>query len=185
MDKPSIIAQVKTGRKQRIPMPVVNLINKQIGREFYSSALYKAMASWLNFNGYLDSAPVFEKYGDEELVHYNKFRQYLLDKDILPVTPGIEQPPQSFTDLVDIIYKSYDHECQVTDWLNEISACAHENSDYTSAQLLDWFLNEQIEEETKFKSIIDYWEVISKNVDNRGLALAELDKMIGEQNEDN
>lgn len=180
MDKPAIIKKTTIDNTKRLPQSVILLINKQIGRELESSHLYWSMYIWLNYNGYLNSAKTFKVYAEEERSHADKFIDYLLDKDIKPIIPTIaEQSNSEFVDLVDIIKASYSHECRVTDWLNEICCAANETEDYTTLKFLDWFMKEQIEEEAKFKNLLDVWKVLGKT-DNKGLALIQLDEMVGE-----
>lgn len=178
MEKP-IIRKVVTDKK-RLPQTVIKLINRQIEREIESSHIYWAMAIWLNFNGYKNSYPVFEKYALEERSHAEKFIGYLLDKDIKPIFPAINTVASEFEDLVQILRKSYEHECFVTDSINEISTQAHEECDYTTVTFLNWFIAEQIEEEAKFKNLLDSWDIFMVSNSNRGLALMELDEMVGD-----
>lgn len=180
MEKPTITKNIKMPSKQRISQGVVNLINKQIQRELESSHLYWAIYTWLNFNGYLNSAEVYKKYAEEERSHADKFIDYLLDKDVKPIFPATSMPStDKFVDLVDVLNASYEHECQITDWLNEICCEANETEDYTTLKFMDWFMKEQIEEEAKFKNLLDIWKVLGKS-ENKGLALIELDEMVGE-----
>ena len=107
MEKPTITKNIKMPSKQRIPQGVVNLINKQIQRELESSHLYWAIYTWLNFNGYLNSAEVYKKYAEEERSHADKFIDYLLDKDIKPIFPATSMPStDKFVDLVDVLNAS-------------------------------------------------------------------------------
>lgn len=178
MEKP-IIRKVNTDKK-RLPSAVIKLINRQIAREIESSHIYWAMSIWLNYNGYSHSAPVFEKYALEERSHAEKFIHYLLDKDIQPLFPAINPVTNEFEDLVDILRKSYAHECFVTDSLNEINTQAHQEDDYTTVTFLNWFMSEQIEEEAKFKNLLDSWDIFMKSNENKGLALMELDELVGD-----
>ena len=178
MEKP-ILRKVVTDKK-RLPQAVIKLINRQIMREIESSHIYWAMTIWLNYNGYKNSHPVFAKYALEEREHADKFINYLLDKDIKPIFPAINTVECEFDDLVHILKKAYEHECFVTDSINEISTQAHEEDDYTTVTFLNWFISEQIEEEAKFKNLLDSWEVFMSSNENKGLALMQLDEMVGE-----
>jgi ferritin len=168
-----------SGSQSRISTTLTNMINEQIGFEMFSAWLYLAMAQWLEYNGYLKSASKFKTYFEEEQTHMKKFYSYLQDRDVMPSTGPIKAPENTYSDLVDIIEQSYSHEIMITTRLQAIAEAAYEEGDCVTHAFMDWFLLEQIEEEAKFKSLLDVWKVLSKGGAN-GLAYLEFDSLVGE-----
>lgn len=167
------------GRKARLSNSLATMINDQINAELYSAYLYLAMGHWLEYNGYLESAKTFKKYFDEEQTHMHKFLSYLQDRDVMPMLKPVAEPECEYEDLPQILQLAYEHEILVTTRLEAIAEAAYEAGDKVTCSFMDWFLLEQIEEEAKFKGILDAWDVLSKGGAN-GLALMELDEMVGE-----
>lgn len=168
-----------SGKQSRLSTTLSSMINDQINAELFSAYLYLAMSHWLEYNGYLESAKVFKTYFDEEQTHMHKFLNYLQDRDVMPTLMGLKAPESEFEDLVDVLTKSYEHEILVTTRLQAISDAACEEGDRVTHSFMDWFLLEQIEEEAKFKALLDAWSVLSKG-GATGLALNKLDEMVGE-----
>jgi ferritin len=139
----------------RLSPKILDELNKQIEIEVESSQIYYAMHIWCENNGYLGASKLFNTYSTEERNHMQKVYNYILDRDSIPVTPVISSPQQEFIDLLDILNKGYMHEKYVTDSYNNLAQMCLENKDHVTYSFLQWFLNEQIEEEAKFKNMID------------------------------
>lgn len=167
------------GRQGRLVASLATMISEQANAELYSAYLYLAMSHWLEYNGYLNAAKTFKKYFDEEQTHMHKFLSYLQDRDVMPMLKPIAGPGCEYEDLPQILQLAYEHEVMVTTRLEAIAETAYEIGDKVTCSFMDWFLLEQIEEEAKFKSILDAWDVLSKG-GATGLALMELDEMVGE-----
>lgn len=169
------------GKNRRLSVSLSTMINDQINAELYSAYLYLAMGHWLEFNGYLASAKTFKAYFNEEQTHMHKFLEYLQDRDVMPMLKSLAEPECDYEDLPQILKLAYEHEILVTTRLQSIADAACEEGDRVTASFMDWFLLEQIEEEAKFKGVLDAWEILSKG-GATGLALMELDEMVGELN---
>ncbi len=142
-------------RIPRIKSPVLSVLNEQIKNELYSSQLYRSMASCLDDKGWNNAAKLFFKYADEELTHMRKFYQYIYDRNCKAIVPACEQPPLEFPTINDILNKSLEHEILVSTQCENIARIACENNDKTTVTFMQWFENEQIEEENKFRDLID------------------------------
>lgn len=137
---------------------LVELVNYRIQEEEYSSRLYLSMSNWLNYNGYTGASKLWKKYSVEELEHAGAFYHYMLELDHLPVTPGLEQPPQSFLSLPDIIRLSYEHEKEVTMQIEELAKAAFEESNFMTLEIAQRYLREQVEELGKLNRWLDEME---------------------------
>lgn len=166
---------VKT--KQNISPRLIALMNYRIEQEEASSRLYKAMAVWLDYTGFSGAAKLWNRYSSEELVHAQWAYQYLLDLDVKPEVPPIAKPSTEFGGLVDIVYKSYEHEQEVTRQCQELAAGAFKDGDYATLHLAQKYLDEQVEEIAK----TNYWINRLTAFGSDGILLRELDEEMEEQ----
>ena len=136
----------------------IEYLNYRIEQEEYSGRIYLAMSMWLNDNGYLNAAKLWKKYSDEEMLHANDAREYLLAMGVQPLTPKLDAPNQSFTGLPDIIQRSYEHEIEVTTQIKDLSTEALKKGDHMLYQLGLAYLKEQVEEHAKMQDLMDQIE---------------------------
>jgi ferritin len=136
----------------------VKYLNYRIEQEELSSRLYLAMSLWLNDSGYTNAAALWKKYSAEELSHADWAREYLLALGILPETPTLSAPQQTFNDLADIIYKSHEHEALITNQCKELASSAFKKGDHMLYQLALKYLHEQVEEMDKMQTWVDKLE---------------------------
>ena len=146
--------EIKVEFKPRLPEALITAFNSQIQKELYSANLYKAMSSYLNDKGYVYASHVFFKYGEEEMSHMDKIIKYLYDRNCKVIIPACNKPPDNFTGIKEVITKSLEHEMLVTSNWEDIAKLSKELNDSTSLFFSNWFLNEQIEEEDKFRNLL-------------------------------
>ncbi len=139
---------------------VENAINEQIKKEEYSSRLYLQMASWCEVNGFKGAADFLYAQADEERVHMLKFVHYLNDRGGHAKMMEIEQPPYEFKNITDIFEQVMEHEVFITNSINEVYEVTLNERDHTSGTFLQWFINEQIEEESTMSTILDKIKLI-------------------------
>ncbi len=130
------------------------LIN-QIKLEEQSSRIYMAMASWCEVNGFPGAARFLYTHSDEERMHMTKLIKYVNDKGGYAVLQNLEMPDDKFQNLFDVFDKILKHEEFITESINELYEIAFKERDYTTSQFLQWYIEEQIEEESMFKGILD------------------------------
>lgn len=134
---------------------VEEALNKQIQLEEQSSRIYMAMASWCEVNGFPGAARFLYTHSDEERMHMTKMIKYLNDKGGYAVLQSLEMPASNFKGLQDVFEKILVHEEFVTESINKLFEVAFNQKDYTTSQFLQWYIQEQIEEESLFKGILD------------------------------
>ena len=130
-------------------------LNKQIQLEEQSSRIYMAMASWCEVNGFPGAAKFLYTHSDEERMHMTKLIKYLNDKGGYATLQPLEMPSNEFKNLQDVFEKILEHEEFVTASINQLYEVAFTQKDYTTSQFLQWYIEEQIEEESLFKGILD------------------------------
>jgi ferritin len=140
----------------RINEQLVKILNEQIKNELQSSQIYRGMACWLDDNGWISASKYFFKSGQEELIHMDKIYNYLFDRNCLAKVPTCDLVKQEFTDLKEILEDSLKHEIEVSKNWNDIANLALKLNDNTTYVFSQWFQNEQVEEEIKFRDLIFY-----------------------------
>jgi ferritin len=152
-------------------------LNDQIAMEAYASAYYLAMASWCEQKGFEGSAGFFYKQADEERLHMMKIFRYVNEAEGRAISPAIKQPSHDFSSFASLFEIALGHEKKVTESINELVKLATDSKDYRTLNLLQWFVNEQLEEENQMQIIIDKLKLIGDN----GVGLYMLDSELGQK----
>ena len=132
-----------------ISKKVAEMILKQVDKEFFSERLYIAMEYYfksLDLNGY---AKLFNEYALEERAHAFKMLEFLDEHNCSTKISNIDAVTTDYSSPKDVFEKAYAHEVQVTKWITEIYKTAIKENDIASQQFLDWYIEEQREEEDK------------------------------------
>ncbi|MDJ0924632.1 MAG: ferritin [Acidimicrobiia bacterium] len=155
-------------------------LNAQVTLELESAHQYLALSAWLEGEGLPGMAHWMRMQSGEENEHAMKFFEFLVDRNATVKLGSIRAPQTEFESVVDIFRASLAAEQRVTEAINNIYAIATDARDFASYPLLDWFVNEQVEEEATVQQIIDDLERIEGN----GHALLMLDREMGSRPED-
>jgi ferritin len=134
---------------------VENILNVQVEKEGFSSNLYLAMASWAECEGYAGISKWLYAQAEEEHKHMLKLLHYINDSGGHAVIPTFKQPPVTYTDVKKMFEQVYAHEQHITASISEIVAVTIAEKDYTTNHWVQWYVNEQIEEEKNARNILD------------------------------
>lgn len=134
---------------------VEKILVEQIGKESYSSNLYLSMASWAECNGFPGVAQWMYAQADEERMHMLKFVAYINERGGKAKIPAVDEPPFEFKSVTELFEKTMEHERYISDSINEIVGVCMDERDFPTHQWIQWFVNEQIEEEASVSTIID------------------------------
>ena len=132
----------------------------QLNHEFYSAYLYLAMSAYcshLEFNG---AADWLKLQYEEEHIHATKIYNYLVEQGVHVVLKELEQPPSEYGSVLDVFTASLTHEQSMTARLNDLSDQALKEKDHATYNLLQWFVNEQVEEEATVGAIISKLKLV-------------------------
>jgi ferritin len=132
----------------------VDALNAQVAREFAASHQYTAIGAWYAGETYPQLSAFFYAQAEEEREHALKMVNYLLDTNSPVNLTGVEAPRASFEDHVAPIRLALEQEQSVTVSISELFEVARETRDYRSEQFLDWFLQEQTEEESSMSDLL-------------------------------
>lgn len=139
---------------------MVAALNQQISLEAYASFLYLSMASWCDREGMEGCALFMHRQSAEERMHMLKIYDYISEVDGHALTPEIKQPPHEFSSIQEMFQKVYAHEQKVTASINELVALSNRENDHSTGVFLQWYVNEQREEEALMRSILDKIKLI-------------------------
>lgn len=149
--------------------------NKQITFEFEASMVYRQLAIEMDALDLPGMAAWLRHQADEEIVHANKFIAHLSDRDNHAVIGAIRAPATKVTSVLDCFEQALAHERSVSASIRELYKAAEKAGDLDSRPLLNWFLEEQIEEEATVSEIVGRVRLI----DNDGPGLLRLDDELG------
>ncbi|ASB50557.1 ferritin [Alkalitalea saponilacus] len=127
----------------------------QIEKEGYSSNLYLAMASWAETKGMEGVSKWMYAQADEERMHMLKFIAYVNERGGKAIIPAFEKPPVDFDNVHKMFEQVLSHEQYVTKSINDIVGVCLGEKDFTTHNWIQWFVEEQIEEEASAQTIID------------------------------
>ena len=154
-----------------------NEMNDQIQRELESAYIYLSMAAYLDSANLPGMAQWMKMQFQEEQAHALKFYDYVIDRGGRVTLQPIGQPPVEFQSPLDVFEKSLAHEQKITGHINDLYALAIEERDYASQILLQWFVEEQVEEEKNVGDVVDTLKMIGDNTH----ALLMLDRELGQR----
>lgn len=138
-------------------------INDQIQRELASAYIYLSMAAYFEANTLPGFANWMRIQFHEEQAHAFKFFDFVYDRGGEVKLQPIEGPPTEFKSAIDVFEQTLAHEQKVTGHINDLYTLAVEERDYPSQTLLQWFIDEQVEEEKNAGDILDMLKMIQGN----------------------
>ena len=144
-------------------------INAEIGRELDASNQYLNMAAYFDSNAYKKLAALYYKQSDEERGHAMKFLKYVIDAGGEVHIPAVPAPKSDFQTAEEIFLKSLEWEKMVTKYIFGLMDIAVEEKDYIAQQFLNWFTNEQMEEEKSMETLL----TICRRVGEKNLIMVE------------
>ena len=147
-------------------------INKQINAEFWSAYLYLSMSVHFANKGLSGFANWFKIQFQEEQDHALKFSNYLIAKGNKVDLRPIEKVETSWDSLLAAYEDTLAHEKIVTGFIHNLVKLAREENDYATENMLQWFVNEQVEEEETAQGLIDSLKLIGTN----GFGIYTMDK---------
>lgn len=157
---------------------IEQVLNDQINAEFYSSYLYMSMAAYfrsIKLNGF---ATWMEKQAKEEEEHALKIYEYVNKRNGTVILKSVKEPPSEWNSPLNVFEATYTHEQEVTKSIERIFSLAEGEKDHATASFIQWFIDEQVEEEYSVLQILEKLRMIKDSV--QGLMI--LDGEIGKRN---
>ena len=152
-------------------------MNEQIAHEQYSAQLYLAMAAYFHDQGYDGMAKWMTVQAREEYGHAMKFFDHIVERQSRVELKGMDAPKKEWASPLDAFKAAYAHEQFITGKINELCKLAESEKDNASAIFLQWFVTEQVEEESNAAKIVQMLE----RVGDAGHALIMVDMQLGKR----
>ncbi|MCE4566472.1 ferritin [Maribellus sp. CM-23] len=140
---------------------MLSALNEQINAEQYSSLLYLSMSAWFQDKGLPGFANWMYVQYQEELTHANKFFNYVNERGGKVELKAIEQMPTEWSGIIEVYEATLQHEQHVTTLIDNLVDVALEQKDHATQSFLQWFVDEQVEEEANVKEILDTLKLIN------------------------
>ena len=146
-----------------LPKKVEEILNVQIDKEGYSSHLYLAMAVWAETEGLNGIAGWLYAQAEEERMHMLKIVKYINEREGRAKIAALKEPPASFGGVKQMFEQILEHEKFISASINEIVGVCIEENDHTTNNWIQWFVTEQIEEESSVKAILDKLKLVGEH----------------------
>ena len=156
---------------------VQEALNKQVNAEFYAAYLYLSMAAYyedMNLDGF---AHWMKEQSREEVGHAMKIYGHIYERGGRVKLLPIDAPPAEFESPIDGFKKAYEHEVKVTRMINDIVDLAAKENDKATVSFLQWFVDEQVEEEDQTSTIVEKMKMAG----DKGHALFMLDQALAKR----
>lgn len=129
-------------------------INAQIHREFESAYIYLAMSAWFEHNDLPGFAHWMRQQASEERAHAMRLYTYLHERGGKVVLHAITQPPDEYGTTQDAVKNVLEHERMITKSIHDLYGLAQSEADYATQSHLQWFIDEQVEEEASAEGLL-------------------------------
>ena len=134
-------------------------LNKQINAELYSAYLYMSMSADALHGGLKGAANWFRVQAQEEMMHAQKFYDYVNSQGARVVLAAIDGPPDKFKTLQNMFEEALKHEQKVTGLIHKLASMARSEDDHATGNFLQWFVTEQVEEELNTSTIANQLKI--------------------------
>jgi ferritin len=161
----------------KINKKVEEVLNKQVNAEFWSAYLYLAMSAYCESKGFKGFANWMRVQFHEETSHALKIYDYVINRSGEIKLQPIAAVKTSWDSLLNMFAETYEHECKVTNLINDCYEVALAEKDYATTTMLQWFIKEQTEEESNTLAIIDVLKITGE----KSGGIFYLDKNLGKR----
>jgi ferritin len=135
-------------------------LNAQIALEYVSSNLYLQMSAWCEHHNFENAAAFLRTHAVEERNHMEKLYNYVLDTGGYPILSEIPAPKSEYSSLKEVFEDTLEHEKHITAKINELVDHALTTKDFSTFNFLQWYVQEQHEEEKLFNTVLGKFELI-------------------------
>jgi len=151
--------------------------NEQINAELFSSYLYLSMSAYFESIGFSGMAQWMRFQAQEENAHAMKFFDFINERGGRVTLAKIETPGAEWKSPLAAFEASYEHECKISGMINDLVDLAVAEKDHASNAFLQWFVTEQVEEESSVQAIVDRLKLVG---DHPGMQFM-LDRELGQR----
>ena len=142
---------------------MANALNEQVNKEMFSAFLYMSMSAHAESQGLKGFSNWFMVQYHEEMGHAMKIYRYIQEQGAEVKLKAIAEPPSGFSSPLDMFEKTLAHEQFVTKSINDLYELALSENDHATEIFLQWFVSEQVEEESNDHEIIDKLKMVGNS----------------------
>ena len=150
---------------------IQDALNRQINREFFSAYSYLALTAYFEDLDLKGFAHWMHMQYEEELVHAAKAFNFVNDRDGRVTLTAIETPQASWDSPVAAFAFALDTERANSQQIYEVVDAATEERDHATHAFMQWFVNEQVEEEALVNEMLQRLRLVGDN--NNGLFMVD------------
>lgn len=166
----------------RLSKTVADALNVQLTREAEASQLYLAYGAWVHSHGLPGIGAFLFRHAEEERKHMMRILNYILERGDQVVIAALVAPPANPANLKECFEGVFLHEVENTKGIYSVLKLSHTEEDWATWNFLQWFVKEQVEEETFAIALLDRLKRMGGEKSNSG-ALYELDEEMAKQND--
>ena len=159
----------------KLTQKVFEALNAQMIMEYEASNIYLQMGAWADSRDLDGCASFLFEHTEEERMHGRKIYDYLLERDAMPKLASLPEPKADYVDVKELFETVYSHEKKVSASIESLAHLAWEEKDLTTFSFLQWFIEEQREEEALTSTIVGKIEIIG--IEGTGLHM--IDEFVG------
>ncbi len=156
---------------------MVAALNQQMNEEYYSAYLYLAMSAAATDANLPGAAHWFRVQYQEEIAHFMKLFDYVHAQGETVKLMAIQEPPAAFGTITAMFEQTLKHEQHITACIHKLMTLAQAEKDHATAIMLQWFVNEQVEEESNDNAILAGLRMAGE----KGGALFMIDRQLGQR----
>jgi Ferritin-like protein len=143
----------------RLSKKIEDALNAQVTKEAHAAQIYLAYGAWADEHGYAGIANFLFRHAHEERNHMMKIFEYVLERGGRAVVSAIPAPGDDPTSVQDCLEKVYKQEVNNTTAIYNIVNLSFEEKDWATWNFMQWFVKEQVEEETLAMNLLDKMKI--------------------------
>jgi ferritin len=142
---------------------ILKALNDQMVMEYHAAYIYLGMSAYFDSEGLPGFASWMRIQSQEEVSHGDKIYQYILDKGEVPALADIAAVTSQYESVLDAFEKGLEHEEKVTASIDNIASITLKDMDHATYQFIQWYVEEQVEEEASFGLVVQRLQLIGAN----------------------
>ncbi len=143
-----------------ISKKIEQLLNDQMNFEIFSAYVYRAMGAYCDVRDLSGFSNWFKVQAQEEEMHAEKIYNFVLDRGGEPVYKGFGDPGHDWESVIKVFEEALGHEQVVTERFNNLMTEAVKENDHATRSFLNWFIDEQVEEEATAQSVVNQLKIL-------------------------
>jgi len=152
-------------------------LNNQTREELESFYIYLSMAGYFDSISLTGCGAWMKAQANEEMSHAMKFYGYINERDARVVFAGLNKPKADWKSPLEAFEDAYKHEQHISGCIHKLAKLAQEVDDPATLNFLQWFIKEQVEEESSTRDVVDKLRMIGEAPH----AIFMMDRVLGER----